>query len=130
MFSIDLLDGPHIGGMNICSVDSRNGTFSMGSRLYREFWGCGYFEEAKRIVLRYCFFELRLQKYNSGCIETNEAMVRHFARIGAVQEGRRRRAVFTNGRFYDELLYGLTNDEFKTNDSEWKAARSFSVETA
>ena len=33
-------------------------------------------------------------------------------KIGLVVEGRRRNTVFTDGKFYDEILYGLTKDEF------------------
>lgn len=32
--------------------------------------------------------------------------------IGLVVEGRRRNTVFTDGKFYDEILYGLIKDEF------------------
>ncbi len=122
MFSIETLEGELVGGLNINSVDTRNGTFCVGSLIHREHRGKGYFEEAKRIVLRYCFHELRLQKYNSSTIETNEGTIRHFARIGAQPEGRRRRNVFTGGRYYDDLLYGLTREEFDANDAEWKRA--------
>lgn len=116
MFTIETLDGIVIGGLNLNGINQRHGTFSIGSRIYTQHQGKGYFEEAKRIVLRYCFSELRLHKYNASVLETNEAMLRHFKRIGAKPEGRRREVVYTNGRFYDELLFGLTAEEFATND--------------
>ncbi len=112
MFSVETLDGQLVGGLNINSIDNRNGTFSIGSLIHRRHRGKGYFLEAKRIVLRYCFHELRLQKYNAGCIEFNEDMIRHFQRLGCQPEGRRRRVAFTNGRYYADLLYGLTREEF------------------
>lgn len=112
MFSIETLDGELVGGLNINSIDTRNGTFCLGSLIHRKHRGKGYLEEAKRLVLRYCFHELRLQKYNASCIEFNEAMLRHFARLGCQPEGRRRRTQYTNGRFYDDLLFGLTREEF------------------
>lgn len=33
-------------------------------------------------------------------------------KMGFVMEGRRRNTVYTDGIFYDEILYGLTKDEF------------------
>ncbi len=74
-------------------------------------------EEAKRIVLRYAFNELRFQKYNLRCIETNEAIIEHAKKIGCREEGRIRRNIYTNGRYYDECVFGLTIEEFNETDS-------------
>lgn len=112
MFSIETLDGQLVGGINIHSMDQKNGTFETGSRIYRAYRGQGYFFEAKVIILRYAFHELRYQKYNIHCMETNEAMIRHAARLGCKAEGRVRRDIYTNGRYYDELIFGLTREEF------------------
>ena len=112
MFSIETLEGELVGGMNLHSMDRKNGTFQTGSRVYRAFRGRGYGLEAKRLLLRYAFFELRFQKYEVRCSEHNDAMVRHMARLGAVQEGRLRRHIYTRGAFEDELCFGLLREEF------------------
>ena len=64
MFSIETLEGQLVGGINIHSMNHKNGTFETGSRIYRAYRGKGYFFEAKIIILRYAFHELRFQKYN------------------------------------------------------------------
>ncbi len=112
MFSIETLEGELVGGINIHSMDQRNGTFETGSRIYRAFRGRGYGFEAKIIVLRYAFYEMRFQKYNIRCLESNQPMIRHAARLGCQPEGRIRRHNYTDGRFYDDLLFGLTREEF------------------
>ena len=112
MFSIETLGGELVGGINIHSMNQKNGTFETGSRIYRAYRGRGYFFEAKLIVLRYAFHELRFQKYNIHCMETNAAMIKHAQRLGCQAEGRVRRDIYTNGRFYDELIFGLTREEF------------------
>lgn len=33
-------------------------------------------------------------------------------KLGFVLEGRLRRMVFTGGHYYDELIYGMTQEEF------------------
>lgn len=33
-------------------------------------------------------------------------------RLGFQQEGRVRRMIYTDGQYHDELIYGLTGDEF------------------
>jgi RimJ/RimL family protein N-acetyltransferase len=112
MFSIETLAGELIGGINIHSMNQKNGTFETGTRIYRRFRGHGYGLEAKKIVLRYAFNELRFQKYNIKCLETNGPMIRHAKLLGCQPEGRIRRQVYTDGRFFDELIFGLLREEF------------------
>jgi RimJ/RimL family protein N-acetyltransferase len=120
MFSIETLSGKLVGGINIHSMNKKNGTFSTGIRIYRKYRGKGYAEEAKRIVLRYSFYELRFQKYNVSCLETNDAEIKHLKKIGCREEGRRKRNIYTDGKYYDELYFGMTKEEFKENDKKNK----------
>ena len=113
MWSIETHAGELVGGINLHSMDLKNGTFRAGTRVYRGHRGNGYGLEAKLMVLRYAFFELRYQKYEVRCLATNDAMVRHVARLGATLEGRIRRHVYTRGGYVDELAYGLTRKEFE-----------------
>ncbi len=116
MFSIETsansAPGELIGAINIHSMDHKNGTFETGSRVYTAFRNQGYGFEAKLLVLRYAFYELRFQKYNIRCVEVNEPMIRHAKRLGCQSEGRIRRHIYTAGRHYDELIFGLTREEF------------------
>lgn len=113
MFSIETLEGELLGGINLHSMNGRNGTFETGSRIYSAYRGQGYGFEAKIIVLRYAFYELRFQKYNIRCLETNTPMIRHAQRLGCQPEGRIRRHIYTEGRYWDELIFGLTIEEFR-----------------
>lgn len=117
MFSIETLAGELVGGMNIHSMNQKNGTFETGSRIYRSFRGQGYGFEAKIILLRYAFHELRFQKYNIRCLATNQPMISHATRLGCQQEGRIRRHIYTQGKHHDELIFGLTREEFDTLES-------------
>ncbi|QPC81309.1 GNAT family N-acetyltransferase [Phototrophicus methaneseepsis] len=112
MFSIETLEGELIGGVNIHSMDRKNGTFETGSRIYRAYRGHGYGFDAKILILRYAFHELRFQKYNIRCLETNEPMIHHAKRLGCQAEGRIRRHIYTEGQYYDELIFGLLREEY------------------
>lgn len=114
MFSIEALEGELVGGINLHSMNQKNGTFETGTRVYRAYRGKGYAFQAKHIVLRYAFHELRFQKYTIRCLETNTPMIRHAKRLGCQQEGRLRRHIYTQGQYFDELIFGLTREEFDT----------------
>jgi RimJ/RimL family protein N-acetyltransferase len=113
MFSIETLAGEYVGGLNINSIDERNGTFGIGIQIDRDHRGKGYGTAAMRILLQYAFFERRLHKFNVSVLEGNVASARMLEKLGCVREGVRREVVFANGRYLDEILYGMTEAEFR-----------------
>jgi len=112
VFAIETLDGRKVGGISLHSPSLKNGTFGFGVNVDRQHRGNGYASEAVRILLRYCFHERRFQKCNSACIETNDASIALHRKLGFVEEGRRRRQYYLGGRFCDDILFGLTREEF------------------
>lgn len=112
VFAIETLDGRKVGGISLHSPSLKNGTFGFGVNVDRPHRGNGYASEAVRILLRYCFHERRFQKCNSACIETNDASIALHRKLGFVEEGRRRRQYYLGGRFCDDMLFGLTREEF------------------
>ena len=115
-FSIETLVGELVGNTLIHSKDHKNGTFSFGIKIFRPYRKKGYAEEAIRIILRYAFYELRYQKANSGCLEINQASIGLHQKVGFIEEGKRRRNIYTNGQYYTSILFGLTREEFEENE--------------
>lgn len=112
MFTIENMNGENIGGINLNSIDERNGTFSIGIQIDQDFRGRGYGTRAVRILLRYAFLERRLNKFNDYVLEGNEASATMLRNLGCIQEGVRRKVIYTNGRYHDLILFGMTKDEF------------------
>ncbi len=73
MFTILNHDGEIVGGVNLNSIDERNGTFSIGIQVDRDNRGKGYGTAAMRLVLRYAFFERRLNKFLCGGVHGHHA---------------------------------------------------------
>jgi RimJ/RimL family protein N-acetyltransferase len=124
VFAVETLAGERVGGISYHTRDRKNGTFSFGVAIDRPHWGHGYAEDAARILLRYAFFERRYQKCNSACIASNAASVRLHEKLGFLTEGRPRRNVYFDGVHHDELLFGLTIEEFRENDTAYRAHHS------
>ena len=115
MFVIETLDGHSVGALNLNSVDEKNGTFSIGMQINIDCRGKGYGTAAMRILLGYAFFERRLNKYYGHCLEGNIPSMTMLKKLGCAQEGIRRQQIYTDGRYLDEVLFGLTKEEFIEN---------------
>lgn len=105
-------DGTRVGMASPAIEDSRVGVFTSGLFIRAEFQRKGYATEALRMIMDFYFNQLRCQKFNASVYSYNEASNRLCEKMGFVVEGRRRNTVFTDGQFFDEILYGLTKDEF------------------
>jgi len=112
MFTIETLDGENVGGINLNSIDEKNGTFSIGMQIDRDHRGRGYGTAAMEILLKYAFCERRLNKYYGSVIEGNEGSSRMLQKLGCLEEGSRSQMVYTDGKYHDEILFGLTKEEF------------------
>jgi len=109
---IETLDGIFAGTINSHSCERRNGTFSYGIAVRREHQRAGYASEAIRLVLRYFFDELRYQKVVAHVYSFNEPSLRLHEQLGFQREGCLRRMIYTNGEFFDQIVFGLTAEEF------------------
>jgi RimJ/RimL family protein N-acetyltransferase len=116
VFAIENLESEYIGGISLHSRDEKNGLFSFGVVIDRQHRRQGYAEDAVRILLRYGFWERRYQKCNSACLHTNEASIRLHKKLGFLEEGRRRRQVFFNGEYHDDMLFGIIREEFDAQE--------------
>jgi RimJ/RimL family protein N-acetyltransferase len=101
-----------VGGIGTHQCDRVAGTFGYGLGIGRPHQRRGYASEAIVLLLRYMFGERRYQKCNVGVYAYNTASLELHAKLGFVVEGRRRRAAFMGGRHHDEVLLGLTVEEF------------------
>jgi RimJ/RimL family protein N-acetyltransferase len=116
VFGIDNHEGDCVGSISWHSRHPKNGTFSFGVVISRAHWRMGYAEDAVRILLRFAFWEQRYQKCNSACVATNEASIRLHEKLGFVEEGRCRRQWYLSGDYHDDVLFGLTREEFDAQE--------------
>lgn len=105
--------GEVVGDLTTHDCDPRAGTFSYGITIRRERRREGYAAEAILLLLAYFFQELRYQKVTVRIFSWNIPSIQLHERLGFTQEGRIRRTVYTRGEFFDELVYGMTVEEFR-----------------
>ncbi len=84
----------------------------------RAFWGKGYGTDALRVLLRYAFEEVNLQRVALSVLEGNERAVRSYAKCGFRYEGRQRQAWAYEERRWDEIYMGLLREEWQAMNNE------------
>lgn len=66
--------------------------------------------------MRYFFHELRYQKVNAHVYSFNEGSIRLQEQLGFTKEGCLRNMIYTNGKYHDVVIYGLTKQEFQLRE--------------
>jgi RimJ/RimL family protein N-acetyltransferase len=121
-FGVETVGVEFVGFVAISDINEQSGTFSTVSFILADHRRQGHAERAKELMLRYMFDERRFNKYNTACMASNSAIIAHLRKFGCKEEGRRRQSVFTRGRYYDQILFGLTKDEWEA----WRDQKSTS----
>ncbi len=74
--------------------------------------GQGYGSEALRIVCRFAFEMMNLNRLELEYVASNARARRVYEKVGFREEGTRRDAYFTFGRYEDAVVMGLLRNEF------------------
>lgn len=107
------VDGELAGVANLHHVSERdrNAMFAVGM-LSPRFLGRGLGSDAMRTVLDYAFGELALHRVWLRVLEFNDAAIACYRACGFVEEGRQRESCLVNGRWHDDLFFGLLDREY------------------
>lgn len=111
-FALETREQEYAGLATMHSIDERHGKFWFSVLVDRHYRKRGYAEDAVRLILKYGFMERRLHKCNSACASYNTASIQLHRKLGFIQEGRLREEYFYNGEHHDELLFGMTLEEY------------------
>ena len=103
-----------VGMIGLRDIDWKNGVATgLGMRIAKkEIRTRGLATDAWMTLMRYSFEELRLNRINGSSLSYNKASIRVCEKVGFKQEGVRRQAVFKNGEFHDEILFGCLKSDY------------------
>jgi RimJ/RimL family protein N-acetyltransferase len=80
----------------------------------KRFWDQGAGTECARLMARYAFEKLNLNRVWLGVNAANERAVRAYEKTGFAREGVLRQEQYRNGRYYDVIRMGMLRDEYLT----------------
>lgn len=110
-------DGAFVGTTGIYDLQ-----WVMRSASFRVFigdkgaWDRGIGTECARLMLRYGFGKLNLNRIWLGVNAANERAVRAYEKAGFVKEGLLRQEQFRNGRYYDVVRMAVLREDYKFDE--------------
>lgn len=107
-------DGIPVGTIGLLSIDYKNSKaeyyIAMGEPDYK---GKGIAKEASRLILKYGFDTLGLNRIYLMTETDNFAAQALFERLGFIKEGCLRNDIFSHGRFADRFVYRMLKEDWE-----------------
>lgn len=108
-----------IGYCGLFDLDFVRSSATIGIALGEgEYMNKGYGTEAMALLLHYGFNHLNLHNIQLAYVSYNTRGEKAYHKLGFREIGRRREAIRMNGKYYDEILMDLLEDEFR--NSPWQ----------
>ena len=119
MFAIEKKDSREIiGCCGLTYINWKEGHGEVSIYIGEEKWQeKGYASDALQLLLKYGFGEMRLHHIYATIYEYNERSIKFFEKNRFTLEGKHREARFWDGKFHDELAYGILDYEFFSKPS-------------
>jgi RimJ/RimL family protein N-acetyltransferase len=113
LFSVvELATGGLVGEALLWAVDLHNRSAHLGISLRPAFRGRGFGLDVVRILCRYGFQVRGLHRLQLETLGDNQAMMAVAEKAGFTREGMTRGSSWVNGRFSDDVIFGLLAEEF------------------
>lgn len=107
VFAIDI-NGEAAGGIGVHpQTDIQRKNAELGYWLAEPFWGKGIISKAVEQMIAYGFDTFGIDRIFARPFEHNAASQRILEKNGFVQEARLAKTLFKNGKYLDEIIYGI-----------------------
>ena len=102
-----------VGNCSFFDLDWRNRCCEIGIFIGdQEYWGRGYGTQVMRLMLKYGFNTLNLNRVYLRVYESNPRGIKCYEKAGFRHEGRLRQAIFQDGRYIDLLMMSVIRFEW------------------
>lgn len=100
--------GEHVGNIKVGAINRVHQHCEVGYFIGdREMWGKGIATEAIRLATQFAFERLGMHRAQAVVDVDNPASAKALERVGYKKEGTLREKLFMDGRWNDQLLYGI-----------------------
>lgn len=120
-----------IGTMGLHAIDRTHRTAITGAMIWsQEHQGQHYGRKAKMVLLHHAFNYLNLRKVFSQVKGGNERSLRYSLACGYVEEAVIKDRFEVGGEYYDEIVLGITREQFAPKWQDFCNQHHWKVETA
>jgi RimJ/RimL family protein N-acetyltransferase len=111
-----------IGIFQVHDIDTGFQTAEWGFAIGSPFWGTGVFQEGAQLLLEFVFETIDVHRLEARAAVQNGRGNGALRKVGAVREAILRQSFLRNGRYVDQVLYSILQND-------WRAAREFAQPT-
>lgn len=112
-FSIDTVDGTHIGSISLSNMTGINKDAEYGIFIgNKKYWGQGFGTEAGRLIIDYGFRKLKLHSIYLWFVAYNIRGQKSYDNLGFKKAGVLRENVYRNKCYHDAILMDILIDEY------------------
>jgi ribosomal-protein-alanine N-acetyltransferase len=101
-----------IGIFDLRTAQIINGCVEIGYVISSTYWNKGYISEAIKVIIKFCFEELKLNRVEAHCDEENLGSARVMEKAGMKYEGTLREKLFVKDKYRSMKLYSILKKEY------------------
>jgi len=117
LYMIAMSNAQPIGIACFTEIDWFGRTLNISGSIYKEHRKMDIVKSAFSCGLDFAFEVLNMQRVGAEVLETHTAAQHlEIGHLGFTVEGRRRRAVYKCGRYYDSIMMGMLREEWEQHD--------------
>ena len=114
LFGLFNKNDEHVGNIGLTSINKILRSCSLGILMSRKFQRKGYAYMGMKLVLKFAFENIKLNRVFLGVVEWNLAAIKLYEKIGFKYEGLQREAFHNDGKFYGLKMYSILKNEFES----------------
>ena len=114
VFAIETMAREYAGGIDLRVIDQIDRRAEVGIVIgVKDFWGRGYGTEAMRLMLRFAFGRLNLNRVSLRVFDYNQRAIKSYEKCGFIKEGLLRQDRYYDGQYHDTLVMAILRREFE-----------------
>ncbi len=103
----------HIGNIKLGGINWAHRFGELGIMIgEKRYWGKGYGQDACKVLLKYAFERLNMNKIFLGTYAAHKSAIRSYKKAGFRIEGRIKDIFYFEDRYVDKVMMGITRREF------------------
>lgn len=116
-FGIELKDEKIlIGSTGLMNIDWINRQAEFGIGIFdKNHWGKGYGTESTKLILKYAFEYLNLNRVYLKTYEYNKRAIKVYEKCGFMVEGKERQGKYLKGKFWDLIRMAILAEDYWRN---------------